>query len=75
MACSTHFRKCYVSLLSRSIVTAHQALDAGGIAYTPTEYDYRWNERHYGVLQGLSDEQTVIRMGRSIVMKWRRMLQ
>jgi hypothetical protein len=69
---SLHFRKCYVSLLSRSIVTAHRALDAGGITYTPLEYDYRWNERHYGALQGLSKEQTAIRMGRSIVMKWRR---
>ncbi|KAG7371882.1 phosphoglyceromutase [Nitzschia inconspicua] len=69
---SLHFRKCYVSLLSRSIVTAHRALDAGGIAYTPLDYDYRWNERHYGALQGLSKEQTAIRMGRDIVMKWRR---
>jgi Histidine phosphatase superfamily (branch 1) len=69
---SLHFRKCYVSLLSRSIVTAHRALDAGGVAYTPLDYDYRWNERHYGALQGLSKEQTAVRMGRSIVMKWRR---
>lgn len=69
---SLHFRKCYVSLLSRSIVTAHRALDVGGVAYTPLVYDYRWNERHYGALQGLSKEQTAVRMGRDIVMKWRR---
>ena len=67
-----HFRKCYVSLLSRSIVTAHRALDAGGVAYTPLDYDYRWNERHYGALQGLSKEQTAVRLGREIVMQWRR---
>mmetsp|Transcript_15287 Transcript_15287/g.28543 ORF Transcript_15287/g.28543 Transcript_15287/m.28543 type:complete len:409 (+) Transcript_15287:96-1322(+) len=69
---SVNFRKCYSSLLSRSIVTAHRALDAGGIAYTPLEYDWRWNERHYGALQGLSKEQTAVRLGRDIVMKWRR---
>jgi 2,3-bisphosphoglycerate-dependent phosphoglycerate mutase len=69
---SLNFRKCYSSLLSRSIVTAHKALDAGGIAYTPMSYDWRWNERHYGALQGLSKEQTAVRLGRDIVMQWRR---
>jgi 2,3-bisphosphoglycerate-dependent phosphoglycerate mutase len=69
---SMNFRKCYSSLLSRSIVTAHKALDAGGIAYTPLSYDWRWNERHYGALQGLSKEQTAVRLGRDIVMQWRR---
>ena len=42
------FRKCYTSMLTRSIVTAHRALEAAGVAYTPIEYDWRINERHYG---------------------------
>jgi broad specificity phosphatase PhoE len=42
------FRKCYTSLLTRSIVTAQRALEAAGVAYTPIEYDWRINERHYG---------------------------
>lgn len=67
-----HFRKCYVSLLTRSIVTAHRSLEAAGVAYTPIEYDWRWNERHYGALQGLSKERTAVRLGRERVMKWRR---
>jgi 2,3-bisphosphoglycerate-dependent phosphoglycerate mutase len=34
--------------------------------------DRRINERHYGALQGLSKERTAERLGRSIVMEWRR---
>lgn len=66
------FRKCYTSMLTRSIVTAHRALEAAGIAYTPISYDWRINERHYGALQGLSKERTAVRLGRKIVMQWRR---
>lgn len=69
---SLHFRKCYVSLLTRSIVTAQRCLEAAGVSYTPLEYDWRWNERHYGALQGLSKERTAIRLGREKVMEWRR---
>ena len=42
------FRQCYCSMLTRSIVTAHRALEAGGVSYTPISYDWRLNERHYG---------------------------
>ena len=66
------FQKCYCSLLTRSIVTAHRALEAAGIAYTPTVSDWRLNERHYGALQGLSKERTAERLGRELVMRWRR---
>uniref|UniRef100_A0A7S1Y2D5 Phosphoglycerate mutase n=1 Tax=Grammatophora oceanica TaxID=210454 RepID=A0A7S1Y2D5_9STRA len=66
------FRKCYASVLTRSIVTAHRALEAAGISYTPIEYDWRLNERHYGALQGLSKERTADRLGKARVMKWRR---
>jgi Histidine phosphatase superfamily (branch 1) len=44
------FRQCYCSLLSRAIVTAQLALEAGGVSYTPLTYDWRLNERHYGEL-------------------------
>ena len=67
-----HFRTCHVSLLTRSIVTAQRCLEAAGVSYTPLEYDWRWNERHYGALQGLSKERTAIRLGREKVMEWRR---
>jgi len=66
------FRKCIASMLTRSIVTAHRALEAAGVAYTPIQYDWRLNERHYGALQGLSKDRTAVRLGRSRVMKWRR---
>ena len=42
------------------------------MSYTPLHYDWRLNERHYGALQGLSKEQTAQRLGRNLVMKWRR---
>ncbi|GKZ00674.1 hypothetical protein MPSEU_001019500 [Mayamaea pseudoterrestris] len=66
------FDKCYSSLLTRSIVTAQRALEAAGISYTPIHMDWRINERHYGALQGLSKERTADRLGRNIVMEWRR---
>jgi 2,3-bisphosphoglycerate-dependent phosphoglycerate mutase len=66
------FRKCYSSVLTRAIVTAHRSLEAAGVSYTPLHYDWRLNERHYGALQGLSKEKTAERLGRSVVMKWRR---
>jgi len=66
------FQRCYTSLLTRSIVTAHRALEAAGVSYTPLEYEWRLNERHYGALQGLSKERTAVRLGRERVMRWRR---
>ena len=66
------FRKCYSSVLTRAIVTAHRSLEAAGVSYTPIEYDWRLNERHYGALQGLSKEQTAERLGKTLVMQWRR---
>jgi len=66
------FRQVYASLLTRSIVTAHRALEAAGVSYTPIRYDWRLNERHYGALQGLSKERTADRLGRERVMEWRR---
>jgi bisphosphoglycerate-dependent phosphoglycerate mutase family 1 len=58
--------------LTRAIVTAHRSLEAAGVSYTPLEYDWRLNERHYGALQGLSKERTAERLGRHLVMQWRR---
>eukprot|EP00978_Attheya_sp_CCMP212_P033796 scaffold138328_cov55-Attheya_sp.AAC.1 len=55
-----------------SIETGQRALEAGGISYTPLEYDWRFAERHYGAFQGLSKEQTVARLGREHVQKYRR---
>jgi len=66
------FRKCFSSLLTRSIVTAQRSLEAAGVSYTPMEYDWRLNERHYGALQGLSKDRTADRLGKTIVMQWRR---
>jgi 2,3-bisphosphoglycerate-dependent phosphoglycerate mutase len=66
------FRKCYSSLLTRAIVTAQRSLEAAGLSYTPLQYDWRLQERHYGAFQGLSKEQTVARLGRERVQMFRR---
>lgn len=66
------FRKCYTSLLTRSIITAHRTLEAAGISYIPIIYDWKLNERHYGALQGLSKDRIAIQLGTKRVMKWRR---
>lgn len=66
------FRQCYCSMLTRAIVTAQRALQAGDVSYTPISYDWRLNERHYGALQGLSKERTADRLGREKTMRWRR---
>jgi 2,3-bisphosphoglycerate-dependent phosphoglycerate mutase len=69
---SLSFRKCYTSLLTRSIITAQRTLEAAGASYTPIHFDWRLNERHYGALQGLGKERTADRLGRALVMEWRR---
>jgi hypothetical protein len=45
------FRKCYTSVLTRSIVTAHRSLEAAGVSYTPLVYDWRLNERYVYIFQ------------------------
>ena len=37
------FRKCYTSLLTRSIITAQRCLEAAGVAYTQLSMDWRLN--------------------------------
>lgn len=67
-----HSRRCHTSMLTRSIVTAQRSLEAAGASFTPLHYDWRLNERHYGALQGLGKDRTADRLGRALVMEWRR---
>ncbi|GMH66637.1 hypothetical protein TL16_g04476 [Triparma laevis f. inornata] len=72
LSCGLRFRKCYTSVLSRSISTAFRSLESAGVGWVDMVKDWRLNERHYGALQGLSKERTGERLGREKVMKWRR---
>jgi 2,3-bisphosphoglycerate-dependent phosphoglycerate mutase len=47
-------------------------LDGMDRMWTPTEYTWRLNERHYGALQGLNKAQTVDKHGEAQVKIWRR---
>ena len=66
------FRNCYVSLLTRSIITAQRSLEAAGCSFVPLRFDWRLNERHYGALQGLSKDRIADQLGTTRVMGWRR---
>jgi 2,3-bisphosphoglycerate-dependent phosphoglycerate mutase len=62
----------FCSVLKRAIRTLWIMLDAMDRMWTPTEYTWRLNERHYGALQGLNKAQTVEKHGEAQVKIWRR---
>jgi 2,3-bisphosphoglycerate-dependent phosphoglycerate mutase len=62
----------FCSVLKRAIRTLWIMLDVMDRMWTPTEYSWRLNERHYGALQGLNKAQTVEKHGEAQVKIWRR---
>ncbi len=62
----------FCSVLKRAIRTLWIMLDVMDRMWTPTEYNWRLNERHYGALQGLNKAQTVEKHGEAQVKIWRR---
>jgi 2,3-bisphosphoglycerate-dependent phosphoglycerate mutase len=62
----------FCSVLKRAIRTLWIMLDEMDRMWTPTEYTWRLNERHYGALQGLNKAQTVEKHGDAQVKIWRR---
>jgi 2,3-bisphosphoglycerate-dependent phosphoglycerate mutase len=62
----------FCSVLKRAIRTLWIMLDVMDRMWTPTEYTWRLNERHYGALQGLNKAQTVEKHGDAQVKIWRR---
>jgi 2,3-bisphosphoglycerate-dependent phosphoglycerate mutase len=62
----------FCSVLKRAIRTLWIMLDGMDRMWTPTEYTWRLNERHYGALQGLNKAQTVQKHGEAQVKIWRR---
>jgi 2,3-bisphosphoglycerate-dependent phosphoglycerate mutase len=62
----------FCSVLKRAIRTLWIMLDEMDRMWTPTEYSWRLNERHYGALQGLNKAQTVEKHGDAQVKIWRR---
>lgn len=66
------FDKAYTSVLKRAIRTLWIALDELDQMWIPVERSWRLNERHYGALQGLNKQETVLKHGAEQVHKWRR---
>ena len=66
------FDIAHTSLLTRAVVTCHLALSAMGQVWLPVERHWRWNERHYGALQGLDKKETAERHGEEQTKLWRR---
>ncbi len=66
------FDLAFSSVLKRAIRTLWITLDAMDAMYTPTGYNWRLNERHYGALQGLNKAETAARFGDEQVLIWRR---
>ncbi|MGO9935782.1 MAG: 2,3-diphosphoglycerate-dependent phosphoglycerate mutase [Steroidobacteraceae bacterium] len=62
----------FTSVLTRAIRTLWIMLDTTRRMWTPVEFSWRLNERHYGALQGLNKAQTVGKHGEAQVKIWRR---
>ena len=58
-----HFDIAFSSVLKRAIRTLWIVLDEMDLMWTPTEYSWKLNERHYGALQGLNKAETAQRFG------------
>ena len=66
------FDVAYSSVLKRSIRTLWIVLHEMDLMYIPVHKCWRFNERHYGGLQGLNKEETAKKYGDEQVHIWRR---
>lgn len=66
------FDIAFTSVLKRAIRTLWIVLDELDLMWIPVEKSWRWNERHYGALQGLNKAETAEKFGNEQVHIWRR---
>lgn len=66
------FDVAFTSVLKRAIRTLWIVLDELDLMWIPVEKSWRWNERHYGTLQGLDKAETAEKFGNDQVHIWRR---
>jgi 2,3-bisphosphoglycerate-dependent phosphoglycerate mutase len=66
------FDLCLTSVLKRAIRTLWHVLDEMDRTWLPVLKDWRLNERHYGVLQGLNKADMARQYGDEQVLIWRR---
>lgn len=66
------FDMAYTSYLKRAIKTLNTVLEEMDLLWIPVEKDWRLNEKHYGMLQGLNKAETAQKYGDEQVKIWRR---
>jgi len=66
------FKVAYTSFLTRAIKTLWLVLEEMDLMYIPVYKNWRLNEKHYGMLQGLNKTEMVERYGAEQVQLWRR---
>ena len=66
------FDVAHTSLLTRATMTCHLALLNMNQVWLPVERHWKWNERHYGALQGLDKKATTDLHGEDQTKLWRR---
>jgi len=66
------FDAAYSSVLQRARMTLDILLGSLGQLELPQQRDWRLNERHYGILQGLDKAEATARVGEEQVWRWRR---
>ena len=57
------FDKAYTSYLKRAVKTLDRVLDKLDQDWIPVEKNWRLNEKHYGMLQGLNKSETAAKYG------------
>ncbi|MDR0982814.1 MAG: 2,3-diphosphoglycerate-dependent phosphoglycerate mutase [Culturomica sp.] len=67
-----NFGIVYTSYLKRAIKTMNLVLDTMNLNYIPVVKEWRLNEKHYGILQGLNKKETTAKYGEAQVQLWRR---
>ncbi len=65
-------KSVYTSLLNRATETTNIVTDIIKFSKQEIKYDWRLNERHYGVLEGLNKSETAEKYGEAQVHIWRR---
>jgi len=66
------FKYAYTSYLKRAIKTLNIVLEEMDLLWIPVDKSWRFNEKHYGMLQGLNKRETVEKYGEEQVLIWRR---
>ena len=66
------FDVCFTSYLKRAIHTLNIVLEKMDREWLPVIKTWKFNERHYGALQGLNKSETAAKFGEDQVKVWRR---